>query len=66
MYFDGWIIKGEICEDYYYWINEFEVFYFVYGWVWGNFEEIVYVDLELGYKVFYDVYKFMYWDYYDI
>ena len=28
---DGWTIKGEIREDYYYWINEFEASHPVYG-----------------------------------
>lgn len=63
---DGWTIKGEIREDYYFWVNEFEASHPVYGRVWGNFEETVYADSEEGFVAFTDAHEPYVWDYYDI
>jgi hypothetical protein len=63
---DGWIISGRIVEDYYYWVNDFEAIHPVYGRVWGNFEEEVYVDTEEGFQDFMNKHEPHAWDYYDI
>lgn len=63
---DGWTIKGEIHEDYYTWVNDFEAVHTKLGKVWGNFENTVYADSEEGFKDFYDKHKPSAWDYGDI
>ena len=62
----GWTIKGEIKEDYYVWVNEFEAKHPWYGRVWGNFEEKVYADSEEGFKHFWENHEPYTWDYGDI
>ena len=63
---DGWIIKGEVHEDYYDWVNEFEANHPIYGKVWGDFEDVVYADTEEGFKDFFEKHKPEAWDYGDI
>ena len=63
---DGWKIKGEIHEDYYYWVNAFEASHKKYGRVWGNFESIVYANSERGFNHFYKHHPPNAWDYRDI
>jgi len=63
---DGWTITGEIREDYYTWVNNFEATHPKFGKVWGNFENKVYADSEEGFKHFYKYHKPTEWDYYDI
>jgi hypothetical protein len=62
----GWEIKGEIKEDYYEWVNDFEAFHSDFGRVWGDFESEVYADSEEGFAHFYEHHKPEAWDYYDI
>jgi hypothetical protein len=63
---DGWTISGEIHEDYYVWVNDFEAVHEKFGRVWGNFETEVYADSEEGYNDFYSKHTPNAWDYYDI
>jgi hypothetical protein len=62
----GWTISGEIHEDYYEWINEFEANHELYGKVWGDFEKTVYADSEEGYLDFCKNHPVSEWDYWDI
>lgn len=62
----GWTINGEIHEDYYEWINEFEASHPQYGRVWGNFEDEVHADSEEGFAHFYANHPPSAWDYGDI
>jgi hypothetical protein len=63
---DGWTIKGEVHEDFYEWVNDFEATHPTYGKVWGNFESEVYADSEEGYNHFYENHTPEAWDYEDI
>lgn len=63
---DGWTVKGEVIEDYYEWVNEFEAHHLFYGKVWGDFEDTVYADSEEGFKDFYEKHTPEEWDYQDI
>lgn len=63
---DGWTIKGEIHEDYFTWVNDFEAKHNKFGKVWGNFEDIVYADSEEAFKDFYANHEPSEWDYGDI
>ena len=62
----GWVITGDIKEDYYTWVNEFEAVHPIYGKVWGNFEYEVYADSEEGYEHFFQNHTPEEWDYWDI
>lgn len=63
---DGWTISGEIHEDYYEWVNEFEASHPVFGRVWGDFEGEVFADSEEGFQDFYARHTPEAWDYWDI
>jgi len=63
---DGWTITGEVHEDYYEWVNEFEAIHKKYGKVWGDFEGEVHADSEKGFKHFYKHHTPEEWDYGDI
>ena len=63
---DGWKIEGDVCEDYYEWVNEFSATHPVFGRVWGNFEDKVYADSEVGFNHFYENHPPSDWDYWDI
>lgn len=63
---DGWTITGEVHEDYYAWVNDFEANHPQYGKVWGNFEHEVYADSEEGFAHFYAHHTPEAWDYQDI
>lgn len=62
----GWVISGEIHEDWYEWVNEFEATHPDFGRVWGNFEEVVYADSEEAFEHFYKNHPPNEWDYWDI
>jgi len=62
----GWTITGDVHEDYYEWVNEFEASHPVYGRVWGDFEQIVYADSDAGYVHFFENHTPQSWDYWDI
>lgn len=62
----GWTIVGEVHEDYYEWVNDFEATHPVFGRVWGNFEDEVYADSLEAYKHFVEHHPPENWDYGDI
>ena len=62
----GWAISGEICEDYYEWVNDFEATHFDLGWVRGNFEDTVEASSQEAYDHFYENHTPDVWDYRDI
>lgn len=63
---NGWVVKGEIHENYYEWVNEFEAIHPKFGRVWGDFENEVYADSEEGFENFYKEFPPHEWDYADI
>ena len=63
---DGWTISGEIYEDYFVWVNNFEASHPTFGRVWGNFEKEVFADSEEGFADFYAKHPPKAWDYHDI
>ena len=62
----GWTVTGDVHEDYYEWVNEFEATHSEYGKVWGDFEYTVYADSQAGYEDFFKNHTPEEWDYYDI
>lgn len=62
----GWTITGEIHEDYYEWVNDFEATHPTFGKVWGNFEGEVHADSEEGFAHFWKNHEPEAWDYMDI
>lgn len=48
----GWVIEGDICEDWYSWVNSFKARKPGYGWVRGNFDCEVEASSERAYKDF--------------
>ncbi len=63
---DGWTISGEVQEDYYYWVNDFEASHPTLGKVCGNFEGEVHADSEEAFKDFWTRHEPEAWDYQDI
>lgn len=62
----GWVISGEIHEDYFEWLNEFEAEHPDHGRVWGNFEETVYATSKEAYEAFIESHPPELWDSDDI
>lgn len=62
----GWEINGQIHEDYYTWVNEFEAVHPIYGRVWGDFEKKVFADTAKGFNHFIENHSPESWDYDDI
>lgn len=63
---DGWTISGEITEDWYEWVNDFEATKDDGSFVKGNFEyEITASSIE-AVKDFLKNHTPSYWDYWDI
>lgn len=62
----GWAITGDVQEDYYRWVNEFEAIHPKYGKVYGDFETVVYAESEEALEHFIKHHPPEYWDYYDI
>ena len=63
---DGWTISGSVCEDYFYWVNDFEACHPIFGRVAGNFEEKLVADSKEAYDAFYASHGPSIWDYGDI
>lgn len=63
---DGWVIRGDIQEDYYHWVNDFQAWHRTYGYVWGDFEDTVWADSKAGYDHFCTHHPVNHWDYGDI
>ncbi len=62
----GWTIKGEVHEDYYEWVNDFEATHPKLGKVAGNFESEVTADSEECFSDFWKHHEPEAWDYGDI
>lgn len=62
----GWTIKGEIHEDYYTWVNDFEATHPKYGRVAGNFENEITAESEEAFEHFWAHHEPEAWDYQDI
>lgn len=62
----GWTITGEIREDYYTWVSDFDARHPKFGKVWGNFESEVHADSEEGFEHFFKHHTPVAWDYGDI
>lgn len=62
----GWTIVGEVHEDYFEWVNEFEASHPDFGRVWGDFEEEVFADSQEAYDHFFAHHPPHEWDYWDI
>lgn len=64
---DGWIVAGEIHEDYYKWVNEFTARKIgSTEWVRGNFETTVTASSKKAYDEFVSLFPPIDWDYWDI
>jgi hypothetical protein len=63
---NGWTVSGEIQEDYFVWVSDFEAEHPTWGKVWGNFEDEVYATSERAFKKFYKEFPPVSWDYGDI
>lgn len=64
---DGWIITGEIHEDYYEWVNSFEAYKIgTNEFVRGDFENIVEASSKEAYDEFVEKFPPVDWDYWDI
>jgi hypothetical protein len=62
----GWLVTGDVKEDYFTWVNEFEAIHPTFGTVWGDFENTVYADTKEGLDNFLEHYTPEEWDYGDI
>lgn len=62
----GWTIAGEILEDYFEWVREFEATHPDFGRVWGDFQIEVYADSQEAFEHFYENHPPDEWDYWDI
>lgn len=62
----GWEIFGEIINNYYEWVNQFEAEHPIYGKVYGDFEDVVFADSEEGFQHFFNNHPPTAWDYRDI
>lgn len=62
----GWVVSGEIKEDYYLWVNQFEATHPTLGRVWGDFEDQVFYTSIEAYDDFRKYFNPEDWDYQDI
>ena len=62
----GWIIDGEVHEDWYEWVNYFEAFHPDYGWVKGDYEDCLEAYSQEGLDHFMANHPPEEWDYWDI
>jgi hypothetical protein len=62
----GWVIEGEVHEDYYEWVNEFEANHCIYGKITGDFETQVVAENEEAFQHFWENHEPDGWDYWDI
>ena len=64
---DGWTITGEIHEDYFYWVNDFDAIHKNGRWfVKGNFQGIIEASSEKALEDFIKHHPYHEWDYGDI
>jgi hypothetical protein len=62
----GWVVEGEVSEDYYKWVNDFQAIHPELGIVCGNFESEVSATSEEAYADFVANHPPSEWDYWDI
>lgn len=62
----GWIIEGEVMEDWYEWVNDFEAFHPDYGVVSGNYETSITGYSQEAVDHFMKHHPAYEWDYWDI
>lgn len=62
----GWTITGEIHDDWYRWVNEFEATHPDFGRVWGDYEKEVFADSQEAFEHFFVNHPPEDWDYHDI
>jgi len=62
----GWTISGEVHEDWYEWVNYFEAVHPVFGWVRGDYEDVVEAKSKKAYAHFIAHHAPCEWDYWDI
>ena len=62
----GWTITGEIHEDYYAWVNYFEATHPTFGWIKGDYEDIIHAESKKAYEHFVKNHPPELWDYSDI
>ena len=62
----GWTIIGEIHADGLEWVNYFEATHPDFGWVRGDFEEVVEARSKRAYEHFVKHHPTSVWDYHDI
>ena len=64
---NGWIVTGEIHEDYYKWVNSFEAYKIgTEEFVRGDFENIVEASSKEAYDEFVKLFPPVDWDYWEI
>ena len=63
----GQLIQGEIAEDYYTWVNDFNAHHEDFGFLFGNFEDnVFYAESQEALTHFLASHKPQHWDYWDI
>ena len=62
----GWKIDGEVHDDWFQWVNEFEATHPVFGRVWGDYEKEVFADSQEAYEHFFAHHPPNLWDYDEI
>jgi hypothetical protein len=62
----GWLIAGDIKEDYFTWVNSFFASHPKFGLVFGDFEQKVYASSQEAFNHFWKHHRPNAWDYGDI
>lgn len=62
----GWVILGEVHEDYYKWVNLFTAYHPEHGIVTGDFEKIIVYSSERALLELLSSHPPEEWDYHDI
>jgi hypothetical protein len=62
----GWTITGVIHEDYYTWVNYFEATHPTFGWIKGDYEDVIHAKSKKAYDHFIKNHPPELWDYADI
>lgn len=62
----GWVITGEVQQDYYEWVNYFEARHPTFGWIKGDFEDEVKAKSKKALEHFMEHHPPEEWDYWDI
>lgn len=62
----GWVIEGDIIEDWYEWVNEFKAVHPEYGVIEGDFENEVTAESQEAIDHFVEHVGYEEWDYWDI